>query len=308
MSAKEIDALITTAASAGCGRFLNRPGRNTIINAISRAPTTPVSCVFAPERSATAVRDPLVLIGKPWNSPAAMFAAPMPVISRSPRISCPVRAANDVAVEIVSASETIAIAAAPITSGPTSDSLIEGTVNGGNPFGRTPTRSTPWSWSENTVVATIAPTTITSTAGTFGSHRCNSRIKAIPETPSTAAAGTTLPSATPETNFRSSSMNPSASTLNPHSFGSWPTTIVRARPFMYPMTVGFDSRSAMNPRWAIPATTRMTPTMSASIDDSAIARAGSPPLAMSGAIVTAIIGPSDESGPSTRMRDGPNTA
>ena len=35
MSAKEIDALITTAASAGCGRFLNRPGRKTIINAIS---------------------------------------------------------------------------------------------------------------------------------------------------------------------------------------------------------------------------------------------------------------------------------
>ena len=52
----------------------------------------------------------------------------------------------------------------------------------------------------------------------------------------------------------------------------------------------------------------MTPTISASIDASATARAGSPSAATSGRIVAAIIGPSDESGPSTRIRDGPNTA
>jgi hypothetical protein len=51
---------------------------------MSAAPTTPVSCVRAPERSATAVREALVLTGKPWNRPAAMFAAPMPSISWSP--------------------------------------------------------------------------------------------------------------------------------------------------------------------------------------------------------------------------------
>ena len=48
--------------------------------------------------------------------------------------------------------------------------------------------------------------------------------------------------------------------------------------------------------------------MSASIDASAIARSGSPLAAISGRIVAAIIGPSEESGPSTRIRDGPNTA
>ena len=51
--------------------------------AIARAPTTPVSWLLAPDCSATAVRDPLVLTGKPWNSPAEMLAAPMPIISWS---------------------------------------------------------------------------------------------------------------------------------------------------------------------------------------------------------------------------------
>ena len=50
---------------------------------------TPVSWVFAPDRSATAVREPLVLTGKPWNRPAARFAAPMPIISWLPLISWP---------------------------------------------------------------------------------------------------------------------------------------------------------------------------------------------------------------------------
>jgi len=59
--------VITTAASAGCGSF----------------------------------RDPLVLTGKPWNRTAARFAAPILIISPLPLISCPVRAANADAVEIV---------------------------------------------------------------------------------------------------------------------------------------------------------------------------------------------------------------
>ena len=39
-----------------------------------------------------------------------------------------------------------------------------------------------------------------------------------------------------------------------------------------------------------------------------MARAGSPSAPASGRIVAAIIGPSEESGPSTRIRDGPSTA
>ena len=48
---------------------------------MAAAPTTPVICVFVPACSATAVREPLVLTGKPWKNPAATFAAPIPIIS-----------------------------------------------------------------------------------------------------------------------------------------------------------------------------------------------------------------------------------
>ena len=72
-----------------------------------------MSWVLAPACSATAVRDPLVLTGKPVNSPAAMLAAPMPTISWFAWTSWPVRPANADEVEIVSASETTAIPSAP---------------------------------------------------------------------------------------------------------------------------------------------------------------------------------------------------
>ena len=107
---------MTTAASVGCGRSPSRPGTSTSISTIAPAPTSPVSCVLAPECSATAVRDPLVLTGKPWKNEAAMLAAPMPIISPLPSTSWPVRAANADEVEIVSVSETSAIPAAPASS------------------------------------------------------------------------------------------------------------------------------------------------------------------------------------------------
>ena len=183
MSASDSDAVITTAARAGCGRFRNKPGTSTIIRMIRAAPVTPVSCVFAPDRSATAVRDPLVLTGNPWNNPAARFAAPIPIISPLPRTSCPVRAANADAVEIVSASETRAIPTAPANNGPRSDRRTDGIVNGGKPLGSTPTRLTPWSARPKTVVAAIASTTAISTAGTFGSQRCSTKITATAAIP-----------------------------------------------------------------------------------------------------------------------------
>ena len=52
----------------------------------------------------------------------------------------------------------------------------------------------------------------------------------------------------------------------------------------------------------------IAPTISASIEASAIAFSGLPFDPMIGRIVAAIIGPSEESGPSTSTRDGPNTA
>ena len=140
MSASDIDATMTTAASVGCGRYCMRPGRNTSITRITAAPTRPVSWVFAPARSATAVREPLVLTGKPVNRPAATLAAPMPTISWFARTSWPVRPANADEVEIVSASETTAMPIAPATSSGRSASSTRGIVNGGRPLGSTPTR------------------------------------------------------------------------------------------------------------------------------------------------------------------------
>ena len=126
--------------------------------------------------------------------------------------------------------------------------------------------------------------------------------------PTASAAVTVLPSATPLTNPFTSSMKPSASIENPNNFGSCPTRIVTARPFMYPIIVGFDRRSAMNPSLSTPPSTVIAPTRSASIDASSIARCGSPFAPSNGRSVAAIIGPSDESGPSTSMRDGPKIA
>jgi len=71
-------------------------------------PSLATATTMLPDRSATAVRDPLVLTGNPWNRPAARFAAPIPSISPLPSISCPVRAANADAVEIVASAETTA--------------------------------------------------------------------------------------------------------------------------------------------------------------------------------------------------------
>ena len=98
---------------------------------MAAAPTSPVTCVLAPACSATAVREPLVLTGKPWNRPAAMFAAPMPVISRLPLTVWPVRAAKDEAVEMVSASETTVMPTAPASSSATSDRPMSGWSTGG---------------------------------------------------------------------------------------------------------------------------------------------------------------------------------
>ena len=199
---------------------------------ISAAPVTPVSCERAPARSATAVRDALVLTGNPWNRPAARLAAPMPIISWLPRTSWPVRAANAPAVEIVSASETSEIASAPATSGPRSDQPTDGTVSGGNPFGSTPIRLTPRSPSAKTALTTMARTTMTRTLGTFGNHRCRTRITTMPPIPTAAAAGTISPCASPWRKPTNSPISPSASTENPNSLGSWPTRMVSASPFM----------------------------------------------------------------------------
>ena len=176
MSASEIDAAITTAASVGCGRFCSRPGTNSRISVMAAAPTTPVICVFAPACSATAVREPLVLTGKPWKKPAAMFAAPIPIISWFAETCWPVRAANAEDVEIVSASDTSAMPSAPGRAGRSSPTDTRGMVKGGKPCGSVPDQRDAARHEVERVTATMDITTTIRTAGTFGSQRCSTRI------------------------------------------------------------------------------------------------------------------------------------
>ena len=100
---------------------------------MTAAPTRPVICVLAPDWAATAVREPLVLTGNPWNSPAATFEVPIPIISWLACTSSPLRAANAEAVEMVSVRATSEIPSAPATSSPKSDAETLGMVNGGSP-------------------------------------------------------------------------------------------------------------------------------------------------------------------------------
>ena len=152
-----------------------------------------MSWVFAPARSATAVRDPLVLTGKPVNRPAPMFAVPIPTISWFARTSWPVRPANADDVEIVSASETTAIPNAPASSNGMALSSTCGMVNGGRPLGRTPTRSTPLLSRSSTTASTMAAITATSTAGTFGQEAAEDHHHGDAEQPDGGGRGHGIP-------------------------------------------------------------------------------------------------------------------
>ena len=124
--------------------------------------------------------------------------------------------------------------------------------------------------------------------------------------PSTAAVVWVSPSATAFSVARISPTRVVASTEKPSSLGIWFTITTTATPMRYPVRIGLESRSVTNPRRRKPATTRMTPIMIANRPASATARSGSP--AARGRIDEAMIGASDESGPSTSTRDGPTTA
>ena len=76
-----IDAAMTTAASTGWGIAWTRPGTTRSIRSTRAAATRPVSWVLAPDWAATAVREPLVVIGKPEKKPTARLADPIPASS-----------------------------------------------------------------------------------------------------------------------------------------------------------------------------------------------------------------------------------
>ena len=186
-----------------------------------------MSWLLAPDCSATAVRELLVDTAKPWKNPAAMLAEPMPIISWFGSTSSPRRALNDVDGAIVSVSETSVMPTAATSSGPTSPTSVHGTSGCGSPSGRVPTVLMSRS---NTAVTTVAPTTATSTAGIFRVKRGSTSSTASVTSPTARAVASRWSKFV--TNSRTSSTKLSASVENPHSFGSCPTMMVMARPFM----------------------------------------------------------------------------
>ena len=233
MSASDSDAAITTAASVGWGRSRSRPGTTSSIAAIAAAPTRPVTCVLAPACSATAVRDPLVLTGNPWNSPAPMLAAPIPTISRLPLTSSPARSANADAVAIVSASETSAMPSAPATS-----VGQVGAADVGHGERREALRQRPHQL--HAVVGEVEQVGGEDRDDDRDQHSRHLRQEAPAgrrSAPGRAARSRAPPRPsrrldTPSTNACASAISPLASVENPNSLGSWPTRIVDARPFM----------------------------------------------------------------------------
>ena len=174
---------MTTAASAGCGRSFRSDGRNSNRIATVAAPARPVTCDLEPASSATAVRDALAEIANPWNMPATALAAPIPIISWFGSTSSPRRAAKLVEVAIVSVRDTRTIPIDAMNSGPRCSNGTPGNVGVGNPLGNDPTVATPLAARSKTPVTTVAPTTATSTAGTFFDTRGKtSRMTRVAET------------------------------------------------------------------------------------------------------------------------------
>ena len=159
-----------------------------------------------------------------------MFAPPIPTISWFASTFSPRRAAKLAEVAIWSVRETSTMPKDAARSGPRDSSGTDGNVRLGNPWGSGPTTSTPLAARSRTPVTTVAPRTATSTAGTFlvtrGSRSRTARV-ARP-----IASAVVLVWSSPSRNALISSKNPSASVENPNSFGSWPTMMVTARPFM----------------------------------------------------------------------------
>ena len=92
----------------------------------------------------------------------------------------------------------------------------------------------------------------------------------------------------------------------PNSFGACPTTITSARPAIKPSRMGLERKSDTNPSRSSPATTQISPTISASAD--VAAKKSSEPEPTRAATVDADRSATAELGPTKSWRDVPNRA
>ena len=191
-----------------------------------------MSWVFAPAASATGVREELLLIGNPWNSPAARLAAPRPIISWFGSTWERVLAAYVRDRTLVSANATMATAQPPITTWPRSARSIHGSANDGRPCGSGPSTFTPaLSSRPSTPTATVAPTTAIRRPG-IRFQGLSSRIAASVPAPTANAVQLAWPPRIDWAICTRSRSGPTLSIEKPNSLGSWLISTVSAMPFM----------------------------------------------------------------------------
>src|SRR4029450_11331180 len=120
-----------------------------------------------------------------------------------------------------------------------------------------------WRSSANSWTTRMPSTTATSDPGTIGATRLSPRISASDTSPSSRVSQwvwSSWPS-----RCQSCSKNSPLPLGTPNSLGSCPTTIVRARPMMKPLSTGSEMKLATKPSRASPAMTPMTPVVIASV-------------------------------------------
>ena len=131
----------------------------------------------------------------------------------------------------MSAKETSAIAAPPISTGPRSATPIQGTLKAGKPSGKDPSTATPFADRSKMLTITVAPITAISTPGS-SLLPFSSRMTTSTPTPMASEVQLILPSQIAVPISSRLRNGPSPSMEKPSSLGSWLISTVRAMPFM----------------------------------------------------------------------------
>ena len=171
-----------------------------------------------------------------------------------------------------------------------------------------PTRETPWLARSNTTAAPMETTTATSTPGTFGSQRWSTTITTSPNNPINAAAVTVFPDRIPSTNPETSPIR--VSELNGEPKQLWQLAHQdRERETGHVADLGRLGEQVGDEAQLCHTGQDHHGAHQDGQHGCQCHGAGRASVSPHrGRIVAAIIGPSEESGPSTRMRDGPNAA
>ena len=223
-------AYTMTAPSTADGRYWMGPVRNSRMTAMVPAEAIPLTWLVAPMSSLTAVREPLVPTGMPWETPAASWTTPKASSSWLASTVSWCRAANDREVRMESENATRKTATAAAARVARSDAETSGTSRLGSPLGTSPVTDTPCPARSSAHDTAMPSTTSTSAPGKRLLTRPATTSSAIERAPTTTVA----PLASPRWARMStaSRIAPSSSLETPTSLPSCPRISTTATPVM----------------------------------------------------------------------------